>query len=193
MDRIMGLFSRKQKINVNEFCKNFYDQWIFSNNMGGLDPWNACCETVYKKIADIDSRFSQADFSIFCDELRAVRIEVFAIALSHRIGEKLILKQSEFTKLYLEELQDGNIWQTLLGYNQAISRAVVGGAAGVREERAKIAFWNTMRANLFDEWIKLGHNEEAVARVANRVGSTKSWWKSGRGYVYLAFELSRNA
>ena len=94
---------------------------------------------------------------------------MLAVALSHRINERLALEQSKFTKQYLEERQDGDIWESMLNYNQAISRAVVGGhRPGSGAERAAIAFTNSMRTSLFDEWLKLGYDPEVVATQSRR-------------------------
>lgn len=187
----MGLFSSKSKVTTENFCTDFYNQWIFSPEIGDMDPWKVICETSYKMIADIDPIFEQVDFSTFLYELRAIRIEVFATVWGHQVNEKLSLEQSEFTKHYLEEREDGNIWESMGNYNQAIARATMTGfPSGSGRERAHITYMNMTRVNFFDKWVELGYDGEAVARVGNRLGSYKAW-RAGKGNVFLAFELTR--
>ena len=101
------------------------------------------CETSYKTIAGSDPIFEQVDLPNYIYELRAIRIEVFATACGHKVNEKLSLDQSEFTKHYLEQRGDADIWESMENYNQAIARAIVAGhPSGSKEERAYITFMN---------------------------------------------------
>lgn len=187
----MGLFSQKSKITTEDFCSDFYGQFIFSPNIGGVDPWEAMCEASCKTITDIDPTFEQIDFSAYIYELRSIRLEVFATVWGHQVNEKLSLEHSKFTKHYLEEREAADIWESMENYNQAISRATdCGHNSGSRADRVYLTCLNKARMDLFDKGVELGYGPEVVARVGNRVRSDKAW-KSGRGNVYLAFELGR--
>ena len=186
----MGLFLRKGKVSTEEFCAEFYDQSIFSPNIGGVDPWKSFCETFYKSIAEADPIFGQVDISALISELRALRLEVFGIAWFHHVNNKFAPDQSEFTKSYLEERGLTDIWERMENYNQATARSTAGGYdSNSRSGHGHLVYLNQKRADIFDEWLELGYDPKTVARAANRLGSDTAW-KSNRVHVYLSFALT---
>lgn len=186
----MGLFSRKRKISTIEFCTEFYNQSIFSPDIGGMDPWKTFCETFYKSIAEVDPAFGKVDISALISELRALRLEVFGIAWLHHVNDKFAPGQSEFTKHYLEENRIADIWESMENYNQATARSTTGAHdPNSRIGRGNLVYLNQRRVELFDEWSKLGYDPKAVARMANRLGSDTAW-KTNRVHVYLSFALT---
>ena len=183
----------KKRNNTEDFCTEFYNQAIFAE-IAGVDPWETYCEVSYKQIVEADPAFEQVDFSAYVYELRALRLEVFCIAwwCCFYNKDKILLDQSEFTKCFLEERGDADIWESIGNYNHAIARAVTGNHKPNDEaaRRAHLNMLNMMRTSLFDRYLELGYDSMIIALVANRFGSTKAW-KSKRGHVYLSFELTK--
>jgi len=54
----MGFFSNKRKISTDDFCREFYDQYIFASELHGRDMWQTLCEKYYQTIADTDRKLS---------------------------------------------------------------------------------------------------------------------------------------
>jgi hypothetical protein len=148
------------------------------------------CETYHKSIAEVSPTFTQVSLSAFASELKPLWLEVIGIAWLHHVNDTFAPCQSEFTKRYLEEHGVANIWESMEHYNQATARSTTGGndpSTGMG--RASNTYWNQMRIQIFEKWVKLGYDEEAVARAANRLGSDAQW-KSSRVHTYLAFALT---
>lgn len=186
----MGLFSRKPKVSIEEFCQHFYDTYIFNAYIGVVDLTSTCFEADYNSIIEADKTFKSIDFNKFQEEMTALRMELFGLAWQEKFksGEYAI-PQTFFTRLYLQKIAKTQIWDIMGEYNQKIAMcatmtenfeqiAEVGGGAG----RAKAASIALSRANMFDRWCdanikdKTNITEEdksnlnCVARVANRIG-----------------------
>lgn len=187
---IVGLFSQKPRVSIKEFCKGFYDEFIFPPNIGEVNPWEAFGEMSYKMVLGADPTFKTVSLSSFTAELRTLRLEVFGIAWFHNVKDKHAPAQSEFTKHYLEEHGFTDIWESLEDYNKAVARSTTGGHdPDTRLGRASIVFLNQMRSALFDEWVQTVSDPKNAARAANRIGSHVSW-KSMRAHSYLSFALT---
>jgi len=172
----MGFFLYKSKISTDNFCKNIYDQLVFAPELRGVDLWKVMCETNYKMITDADPQFRKVDIEDLTSEMRALYLEVVGLAWLHHVKDKFAPIQSEFTKQYLKDKGVSELWQTMEDYNQATARATTSGYnPNSRTGRAGITFLNQVRANLFDEWYKLGYSADASTRAANRFGSKQVW------------------
>ena len=186
----MSLFSKKRKASTEEFCKEFYDQYVFAPEISGSDPWQLFCETNYRLIAEADPSFRRTDLTLFMSELRAVRLEIFSLAWQHYLKDKYAPSQSHFTKHYLEVLSDEDIWSSMETYNQAIARSTDGGHdPSTRSGRAHRVMMNELRMGKFKEWQNMGYDPVVVARAANRLGSGPAW-KSRRVHTYISFALT---
>ncbi len=185
----MGIFSRKRKVLIGEFCREFYDKAIFAPKIAGSDPWKLFCESCYKFIKEDDHTFGQVDLSSFTLELLAIRLEVFGVAWLHHVNDKFAPRQSEFTKSYLEELEHTDIWKSMGNYNQAIARSTTGDLdPNSKSDRAYNTFLNSLRVDFFNKW-SVGYDSEAVARAANRLESFRRW-KSMGVHSYLSIALT---
>lgn len=186
----MGLFSRKPKISIELYCRDFYDQYVFGPEIGEVKPWPLICETDYKFIVEADATFQEVDLALFTSELRILWFEVVGIAWFHHVKEEFAPVQSEFTKRYLHERDEDEIWISMEGYNQATARSAWGGRdSSSRLGRGRRTYLNVRRARLFDLWVSRGLDPVSVARAANRLGS-KPEWKSHRVHNYLSFALT---
>jgi hypothetical protein len=185
----MGLFSRKQRVQLEEFCCEFYDKNILTPVIGSVDLDENYFQAVKVSIADVDGKFAAIDSELFRAEMTFIRFEVFSLAWLHQLGDKHAAAQSAFTKRYLESRNRADIWDALEPYNQAIARSsTLGQTAETASGRAYLAFTNSMRAQLFDEWHKRGFEPEAVTRAANRL-ATDVAWKQGLTAGFLMSTL----
>jgi hypothetical protein len=186
----MGLFNRKPKISIQEWCEDFYGNYVFAPRIGNVDPWQVFCETNRKMISQSDSNFSQVNDSELSDQLLALRLEVIGIAWIIHVKDNLAPKQSECTRLYLLNHGQERFWDMMEPYNQATAKSTVGGSdSSTRTGRAHITFMNSMRMQLFDKWITTVSDAKDAARAANRIGSNVPW-KANRTHVYLSFALA---
>lgn len=185
----MSLFSRKPKVEIYDFCEEFYDKYIFADNIGEVDPWAAFCETNYKLLLEADPALGAISISTFTEELRILRLEVFGIACQHKLKDKYAPLQCWHTRLYLENHERKDIWEAMLNYNKAVARSTTGGCdSNSGLGRGMIVFINQMRVSAFDKW-KIVVSENDAARAANRIGSEEPW-KSLRVHTYLSFEFT---
>ncbi len=174
----MGLFNRKQRVQLATFCRDFYDTHILNPVIADMDAGRAYFESVMRSVAEVDATFASVDCDRFFSEMTLIRFEVFGLAWIHQLGDKHAAAQSAYTKTYLEERDRADIWTGLEPYNLAIARSsTMGQTSETRTGRAYLTFINKMRADLFDEWHKQGIEPDAVARAANRTATDVSWEK----------------
>jgi len=171
----MGFFSRKQRVRLDVFCRKVYDGWVST----GIDALAVECDTLKRFIAEVDPRFGTVDAQRFLSETTLIRFEVFGLAWLHQLGEKHAAAQSAFTKSYLEERGQADVWQALQAYNQAIARS-----SHLRQTwetgvgRGYLTFINSIRVQVFDQWNKQGFEPETVGRAANRLCTEVAWKES---------------
>lgn len=175
----MGLLKSKPKMPIEEFCKSFYDSQIFLVNK---DYWAFTLDSLKQQITEADQSFSSVDTDLFWHEWTALRMVLFTSAFTIRVKLKLeyMVREVIFTKRYLEQIQRGDLWFTLLDYNDVIDHSVFMKADGQSAEkdsawnrgrfaflveprdanmdsrwaRGRVTFMNSYRFGLFKEWIK---------------------------------------
>ena len=175
----MGLFSRKRKVQLEEFCRAFYDKYVLNPTIAGVDAGEVYAETVRRSIVEVDEGFAAVDTGLLEAKMTLLRFETFGLAWFHQLGDRHAAAQSVFTKQYLEAHDRVDIWDALEPYNQAAARSsTLGNTAESAAGRAHLAFIDTTRMDLFDRWHEQGFAPEAVARAASRVGTDVAW---GRG------------
>lgn len=181
----MGLLSRKPKIGIEEFCREFYDTQIFHPIIAGTHVGSAFLETVFKSVSEADQSFAAIDPTLFRKEMTALRMELFGLAWMHKFKrEEYTIPQSLFTKRYLEENGRLDIWDIMGEYNQAIAQFSVmtatGEQMGGRVGRGRIVSLNALRTDLFmywaEQWRKMGFRAtqadyDALAHALNRIGA----------------------
>ena len=185
----MGFFTRKQRVRLDTFCADFYDKQILSPVIAGVDAGRTYFETVMRAVAEVDKTLAVVDCDRFFSEMTLIRFEVFGLAWHHQLGDKHAAAQSAYTKTYLEQRGQEDIWANLEPYNQAIARSsTMGQTSETPTGRAYLTFVNKMRADLFDHWDKQGFEPDAVARAANRI-STDVAWDKGITAAFLMLTL----
>lgn len=186
----MGMFDRKPKISIQDWCESFYSNYVFAPPIGEADPWQLFCNATRQQIGQSDPTFSGVDASALSDQLLALRLEVIGIAWILQVKDDLSPKQSECTRLYLLNHNQERFWEMMEPYNQAVAKSTVGGSdSSTRTGRAHITFMNSMRTQMFDKWAARVSDPKDAARPANRIGSDVPW-KSNKTHIYLSFALT---
>jgi hypothetical protein len=187
----MGFFSRSTKVSASTFAKSYYDAWVFAAGPTGLDFPKSHAETTQRLISEVSPSFAAVSLPNFKEELLALRMEMIGTAWTHASDAEAALQVSEFTKDYLTAMHRSDLWKTMTEYNKAVADSSTYGAdPETKSGRARIAFVNSLRANLFSDWVAQGRDGQAAARVANRVGSDTSW-DAGITPLVLAVEVAR--
>jgi hypothetical protein len=102
----------------------------------------------------------------------------FRHCLDTQLGDKHAAAQSEFTKRYLEERGQADLWNDMERYNRAVGQSsTLGQSPETALGRAYLTFRNRMVADLFDAWCAQGYDPKAVARAANRLFTDVAWGK----------------
>lgn len=186
----MGLFDRKPKITVQQWCNEFYSKSVFAPPICGVDPWQMFCNSVRNQVAQADSTVLRVDDQLLSDQLLALRLEVVGIAWMIRVKDDFSPRQSQCTQEYLANHNHDRYWDMMNPYNQAVAKATVGGSDGsTAAGRVHITFMNSMRTQLFKKWVAGVSDPKHAARAANRIGSEVPW-KDQKTHIYLSFALT---
>lgn len=174
----MSIFSKKQEVNLEDFCRNFYEKNILNPVIEGIDAGSAYFDTVRKSVVEADQKFANINSQKFATEIIPLRFELFALAWLHQFGDKSAVAQSVFTKLFLQENKRNDIWDASEPYNQAIARSsTIGKTSKKPFDRVYLARVMKTKADLFDQYHKEGYDPKCVARALNRLFSDEAWEK----------------
>ena len=190
----MWPFQRKPKVAIEEFCRDFYERQIYHATIRGIDLTAGYWDAILEDLASdslIDS--SKVDVPAFHKEMMAIYFEVFGLAWAHahRDRDNYILPQLAFTKSYLEEKGELAIWHTMGEYSKAAAQSAVAIATGERSFRARAIYMNTLKARLFDKWVKAGIEGTCAARAANHLDTAGSWRKGLTRHFLVEALVSR--
>lgn len=174
----MGLFDNKPKVGIEEFCREFYETQIFHPIIAGEDVGSVYWDTVFNSVMEADASFAVVDLAVFKREMTALRLELFGLAWMHHLKrDKYILPEIIFTKSYLEQNRQLEIWDIMGEYNQAIARSGADIASGERMQRGWVTYINSLRLDLYKKWVEAGVDGQCAARVSNRTGTDVAWSK----------------
>jgi len=172
----MAFFSKKQEVDLAEFCRDFYEKNILNPVIEGIDAGAALVGTIKRNVMEADNNFANIDSQKLATEVVILRFELFALAWLHQFGEKLAIAQSTFTKCYLHEKKRDDIWDDSEPYNQAIARSsTLGKTSKNAFDRVYLARVIKTRFDLFKQFCDEGHDPKCVARVLNRLLADKAW------------------
>jgi len=172
----MGLFNRKEKVNLEDFCRNFYDNYILNPIVRSVNFGTALPDYV---INEIDSLFAHIDKHRLTEELMILRFELFALAWTHKfVSGKIVVAQSAFTKQYLNEKGKNDIWNGMEPYNKMINSATLHWLTSLG--KMNLSFNYNMRKDLtvknIEDAKELGIDiDESIERVNNRLWSENAW------------------
>jgi len=185
----MSIFSKKQKVNLEDFCSDFYEKYILNPVIEGLDAGAVYHNTVIKSVVEVDQNFANINSQKLGTEMIPLRFELFALAWLHQFGYKSAIPQSVFTKHYLQGKKRDDIWDASESYNQAIARSIKSGKT-IENPLDRTYIWHVdkTRVDLFEQYAKNGYDMKCVARVLNRLFSDDAW-ENGITSVFLMFAL----
>lgn len=179
----MGLFNKKRKVGIEEFCGQLYDNIIFPPSNSNEVWWG----NVYDSFVEFDKSLKAIEISVFAWEITALRLELFGLAwVSKFTREKFTIPQSIFTRHYLVRKGNLDIWDIMGEYGHIIAQSAFLDSKGKQVEgrtgRARFAFVNTFRMGVFNKWVETNISNPAtatteeekillncVARVINRM------------------------
>jgi len=185
----MSFFSQKQEVEIEPYCRLFYENVILNCIVDGVDINAQIFDTLKKALTDTDSNFTNTNSQKFNDEIIALQFELYALAWLHQFGDKLAVVQSVFTKNYLGGKNQNDIWEAMEPYNQAIARSTTISRTPEKAfDRVYLVKVNTTRMNLFEQYHKEGFDDKSVARVLNRLFFDEAWKKGvTAGLLLFAF------
>ena len=189
----MPFFSKKQKVNLDEFTKEFYDKNFLEPMIAGMDVSDSYNEIVLKNIKEVDKTSNNISPINFKTEILSLRFELFSLAWYHQFGEKSAIENSIFTKQYLIEKGKEDLWENAQHYNQAIAASATHGCTSeTAAGRMRLMLVNKTRMDLFKKY----HNEyvdtTCVARVLNRYGTEENWKRLSITLGYIVIALCKN-
>ncbi len=172
----MSLFRKKQEVNLEDFCRDFYEKYILNPMIGSIDAGTAASDSAKNLVAEVDQNFANVDSKTFAAEVVILRFELFALAWLHEFGDRLAVVQSDFTKDYLHEKKREDIWDDMESYNQAIARSsTLGRTTEKMADRVYLDVVNRKRMDLFGKFCEEGYDPTSIARPLNRLFTEDAW------------------
>ena len=184
------------KISTKQMCRDYYELEIFGSN-GDFEI------TVYAEIGKVDSSAIVIDTNVLIRELTALNVELFGFAWFEHNYELCLSKEQQqdqadsalcteitFTKSYLEQTGNGDIWNAAGFYNDTILQATIaqktsmdwsiprdipsyykrGVHSSSETESEKLIF-----ESLRERFDKLLTDKECALRLGNRFVSVHTW------------------
>jgi len=178
----MGLFNKKQKVGVEEFCRQFYDNVIFHPIIAGQDFNEVWYDNVFHSIVEADKSFAVVDKSVFHREMTALRLELLGLAWLYKFPDnKFTIPQSIFTRQYLESNGKLELWDSMVEYNKVIAQSAFPTPSGIqmhtrlgkqmqeRLKRGKTTFVNTFRWGVFEKWAEANIDDPSAPTEEEKI------------------------
>jgi len=163
------MFRSKQKVSIEECCREFYESNIFKTGFHSTDIFR-----------------NYLDTKVFQRESIALRLELFALAWMHKFGkEKYTLPQAIYTKKYLQGRGQSDIWEIMTHYNEAIANSIKEVVMGERSKKTWLNWMDDFKSEQLKKWAKAGVDPECAARVCGREGTEVIWKRD-----YTVYSLS---
>jgi hypothetical protein len=174
----MSLFSSKKEVNLEGFCRDYYEITIFDLSIHGIDIGESYFDNVKKSFLETEQIISNLTSKNLASEITPLWFELFALAWMHKFPGKFDINQSVFTKSFLHEKQRDDIWADMAVYNNAIDGATLDWLFNLGTINSN--FWLRTRQELsaanIQEAKKMKFNiDECVSRVNNRLCSENAW------------------
>jgi hypothetical protein len=186
----MGIFSSKPKVDMESFCKHYYDSQMFHAIADGEDGSQKILNASLQLLIDSDPLFSKIDRALFECEMTAMHLELFALAFFKRCSNfEHAIKQNIFTLHYLQNKDRSDIWEVMGKYNTVIAQTATMNASGQQmtgapaAERMTITQVNEIRSSLGSKWMQSYFNDRhdlsaeeegiaaCIARACNRIAA----------------------
>lgn len=184
----MSFFSKKKEVDLESICRIFYENVILNCEVDGADINAKIFDTLRNCLIAEDQNFAGVDPQKFNTEIIILQFELFALAWLYQFGDKSAIAQSIFTKNYLHEKGEDDIWDGMEKYNNAISRSAFVGLS-----ESEQAYFLKNRADSADQHIADAEKsgtamDESMGRPINRLFSEKAW-KKGITAGFILFAL----
>ena len=188
----MSFFSKKQKVTLDEFCRDFYDKNILESVVTGIDMSDTYYELILKNLKEVDGTSDVINSSNFRKEILTLRFELFSLAWFHEFGDKLAIANSIFTKQYLTDKVKDELWEKAEPYNQAIAASATHGCTSLTASgRARLMNVNKGRVDLFNKYYNDNIDAKCVARALNRYGTDGNWKYLSITLGYVVIEVCK--
>lgn len=76
----MLFFKKKNKVNLIEFCTEYYCKTFLEPIIGGIDMSNSYNELIVEKTIELDSNFKSVELKKICNEFLILQFELFSLA-----------------------------------------------------------------------------------------------------------------
>lgn len=195
--RIRRFYRHKPMMTVDEFCRVFYETYIFVAATDGHDVRLRFWDKVFDSVVKADQSFSGIDRTVFRREMTALQLELFGLAWMHHFRleqywgaeEKYTLAEIAFTKNYMEENGHIEIWNTMSAYNETIAAAMlhprteavdrdfeplISLASSLSLVVTHRKFEESIKAQMKEEWGK-SVGSDCATRLVNRVSTRDDW------------------
>jgi hypothetical protein len=180
----MGLFHGRQKVDIEEFCGEFYDSQMSQAEIGGVDVAAVFLDTLREQLVKADPSMKYVDHHVFQRELTALRFELFALAWMHRFKkDQFTVPQSVFTERYLRDHEMSETWDIMGEYNVALAELTTLSSQFQPLPEIELAQADQTKATVFKYWATNNVRDpgrpteeesrfmSCVARAANRIGA----------------------
>jgi|GEM_PF-2560032 hypothetical protein len=182
----MGLFSRKTRTSADDFSRDFYDKFVFGS-VRGMDLEASYAEVIRKDLSKLGLSLASVGLENLTEELRAVHLEMIGTAWTHASSWEVASEVSKVTKQYLTDLDRLDLWDAMGAYNQMVAQSATKG-----EDEREGAVISKQRFDVFKSLVNKETNPElsadAIARVANRIGSERSR-KTGKMQGFVGIRM----
>jgi hypothetical protein len=180
----MGIFSSKPKVDMESFCRDYYDSQMFHAIVDAEDGSRKILDAAFQLLTDSDPSFLKVAPALFECEMTAMHLELFALAFLKRFSNfEQAVQHSIFTLRYLQNKGRSDIWEAMGKYNTVIAQTATMDASGQQMSgdtaigRMRITQVNLSRFETFKKWVKprfsdpdnLTANEEEIVGCVTRV------------------------
>ena len=142
---------------VEGLCRLFFDWGLFRSTVMGVDRWSSGLEPIFGWAAEADSSFARVDRAQFQREMTALRMELFLLALLCLHGDDSEVAARRFTKRYLEEIGQVDLYEIMSTFNHMLAETTVRDVNGQRPkgQKAEALFASTNKARMdwYYAWI----------------------------------------
>lgn len=189
----------KPQSSIEEICRGFYDPYLFKCIiLDNIDGWESFLDSTFKLVAEADRTFANVDRSQFRNEMTALRMELFLLALSHKFGgDDTAVTALHFTKRYLEEMGRLNIYELMSTYNEMLSESTVRDKYEQRPKGSKaealFASANKTRLDWYYAWIEANMREEVIKNPPDMTDEEKELLDcAGHVSNYMGVDIRKN-
>ena len=186
-DSLADSLSAGPRSKIEAVCQAFYDRQLLSQVED--DARDEFFAALADSIGQADRAFGRyVDQDDFRLEVIALRLELFGLALTHRVGwrrDDLCLRELTSTRRYLQERDELRVWDSMGAYNQSIAEA------GLTLNRSRRELGRRLSLHLAASEGPRAKDtpSDCFVRYANRYDS-EATWRNGIATTHLIRALA---